>query len=83
MPFFIESQNLSFEECPPNATFNYGTIIFTNASKLHFKEFAVFKSEGFNILKYGYSFLSKDDTLIFRYDNALELQVKNINLSRT
>lgn len=76
---FIESQNLSFEERPPNAAFIYGTIIFTNASKLHFKEFAVFKSEGFNILKYGYSFLSKDDTLIFRYDNALDPQVKKLS----
>ena len=73
---FIESQNLAFEERPPNAAFITGTIIFTNSAKLHFKEFVVFKSEGVNILKYGYNFLSKDNTLIFRYDNALDPQAK-------
>ncbi len=76
---FIESQNLSFEERPPNAASICGTIIFTDASKLHFKEFVIFKSEGVNILKYGYSFLSKDNTLIFRYDNALDPQVKKLS----
>lgn len=76
---FVESQNLSFEERPSNAAFIYGTIIFTNASKLHIKEFVVFKSEGINILKYGYSFLLKDNTLVFRYDNALDPQAKKLS----
>ena len=43
---------------------------------MHFKEFVVFKPESVNILKYGYSYLSEDNTLIFRYDNALDPQAK-------
>jgi len=73
---FIESQNLAFEERPPNAAFIAGTIIFTNSAKLHFKEFVVFKAEGVNILKYGYNFLSKDTTL-------RSASKKIINLPRT
>jgi len=75
---FIESQNFSFEDRPPTAAFIYGTIFFTNSSKLHFKEFAVFKPENVHILKYGYSFLSKDNALLFRYDNAFDPQAKNL-----
>ena len=76
---FVESQNLAFEERSPNAAFITGTIFFTNSTKLHFKEFVVFKSEGVNVLKYGYSFLSKDNTLIFRYDNALDPQATKLS----
>jgi hypothetical protein len=71
---FVESQNLAFEERFRNAAFITGIIIFTNSAKLHFKEFVVFESEGVNVLKYGYNFISKDNTLIFRYDNALDPQ---------
>lgn len=76
---FIESQNLSFEERSPNAAFIYGTIIFTDTSKLHFKEFVAFKPEGANILKYGYNYLTKDGTLIFRYDNAFDPKTKKLS----
>ncbi|MBI5739362.1 MAG: hypothetical protein HZA16_01465 [Nitrospirae bacterium] len=76
---FIESQNLSFEERPPNAAFITGTIAFTNNSKLHFKEFVVFKPEGINIVKYGYSYLDKKSALIFRYDNALDPKTKKLS----
>ena len=76
---FIESQNLSFEERPPNAAFITGIIAFTNNSKLHFKEFVVFKPEGVNIVKYGYSYLDKNGALIFRYDNALDPKAKKLS----
>jgi hypothetical protein len=76
---FIESQNLAFEERSPNAAFITGTIVFTNSAKLHFKEFVVFKPEGANIVKYGYNYSSKDEDLIFRYDNALDPQAKKLS----
>ncbi|MBI4687568.1 MAG: hypothetical protein HY756_07280 [Nitrospirae bacterium] len=76
---YIKSQNLSFEERPPNAAYFIGTLIFINDSKMYFKEFVVFKPESVNIVKYGYSYLSKDNTLIFRYDNALDPQAKKLS----
>ncbi len=76
---FIESQNLAFEERPPNAAFITGTIVFTNSAKLHFKEFVVFKPEGSNIVKYGYNYSSKYEDLIFRYDNAFDPKAKKIS----
>lgn len=76
---FIESQNLAFEERPPNAAFITGTIVFTNSAKLYFKEFVVFKSEGSNIMKYGYNYSSKYENLIFRYDNAFDPKAQKIS----
>ncbi len=76
---YMESQNLSFEERPPNAAYLTGILTFINGSKLHLKEFIVFKAEGINVLKYGYSYLTKDDALIFRYDNALDPQAKKLS----
>jgi hypothetical protein len=76
---YIASQNVSFEERPPNTAYLTGTITFINGSKMYFKEFIVFKTEGINILKYGYSYLTKNDALIFRYDNALDPQVKQLS----
>ncbi|OHE55319.1 MAG: hypothetical protein A2Z47_12115 [Thermodesulfovibrio sp. RBG_19FT_COMBO_42_12] len=76
---YIESQSLSFEERPPNAAFITGIITFTKGSKLHFKEFIVFKLESVNILKYGYNYLANNETMIFRYDNALDPQAKKLS----
>lgn len=75
---FIESQNLSFEERPPHAAYVTGTITFINGSRLHFKEFIIFKSEGVTFLKYAYQYIGKDNSLIFRYDNALDPQAKKL-----
>lgn len=77
---FIESQNISFEERPPNGAFLTALITFLNGSRLHFKKFVVIEveSEGVSILKYGYNFLSADDELIFRYDNALDPDARNL-----
>ena len=50
-----------------------------NGSKLHFKEFVVFETAGFKILKYGYNYLAQDGAMIFRYDNALDPQAKNLS----
>jgi len=76
---FILSQSLSFEERPPDSAFISGLITFTNGSKLHFKEFVVFKPYDFKALKYGYNYLDKNEALIFRYDNALDPQAKKLS----
>jgi hypothetical protein len=75
----VKSQSISFEERPPNAAYITGTVTFIDLSKFHFKEFIVFKSGSVNILKYGYSYLSKKDTLIFRYDNAFDPKAKKLS----
>jgi hypothetical protein len=67
---YVESQNISFEERPPDTAYITGVITFIDGSRLHIKEFLIFKSEAVSILMYGYNYLSKDDRLIFRYDNA-------------
>lgn len=76
---FILSQSLSFEERPPDSAFISGLITFTDGSKLHFKEFVVFKTYDFKVLKYGYNYLDKNEALIFRYDNALDPQAKKLS----
>jgi len=76
---FTLSQSLSFEERPPDSAFISGLITFTDGSKLHFKEFVVFKPNDFKVLKYGYNYLDKNEALIFRYDNALDPQAKKLS----
>ncbi|MEK6528140.1 MAG: DUF6516 family protein [Nitrospirota bacterium] len=75
----VKSQSISFEERPPNAAYITGTVTFFDLSKLYFKEFVVFKTKSINIFKYGYSYLGKDDTLIFRYDNAFDPKAKKLS----
>ncbi|OGW74218.1 MAG: hypothetical protein A3J72_06795 [Nitrospirae bacterium RIFCSPHIGHO2_02_FULL_40_19] len=76
---FVLSQSLSVEERPPDSAFISGLITFTDTSRLHFKEFVVFKPYDFKVLKYGYNYLDKDEALIFRYDNALDPQAKKLS----
>lgn len=76
---YIKTQNISFEERPPNAAYLSGLLIFIDGSKLYIKEFVNFKSEGAKILKYGYSYLTKDGSLVFRYDNALDPKARRLS----
>jgi hypothetical protein len=73
---YVESKSISFEERPPNAAYITGILAFINGSKLHFKEFIVYKSENIIFLKYAYHYLTHDGALIFRYDNALDPKAK-------
>ena len=73
---YVESQRLSFEERPPDAAYINGVIIFIDGTKLHFKEFVAYKSANINFLKYVYNYLAKDNTLVLRYDNALDPKAK-------
>lgn len=76
---YVESQNISFEERPPDTAFITGIITFINGSRLHIKEFLVFKSDAVNILMYGYNYLSEDNRLIFRYDNASDPKAREVS----
>lgn len=49
---YVVSKTLLFEERPPNAVFINGMINFIDGSKLHFKEFIIYKSEKIVFLKY-------------------------------
>jgi len=73
-----ESKSIIFEERPPNAAYLSGTIIFIDGSKLNFKEFILADNDNISFLKYGYNYLSGEDTLIFRYDNALDPKAKTL-----
>lgn len=76
---FILSQSLSFEERPPDSAFITSAISFIDGSRLHLKEFVIFGPQGVIILKYGYNYLSNNETMIFRYDNALGSQAKKLS----
>lgn len=77
-PFF-KSQSISFEERPPDAVYIKGIITFIDGSKLHFKEFVILKPGTFHILKYGYNYTSKDNVMVFRYDDALDPKTKDFS----
>ena len=76
---YVESQNISFEERPPDTAYVTGVITFTDGSKLHIKEYLILKSGIADIVMYGYNYLSKDDNLIFRYDNAADPAAKKLS----
>ncbi len=76
---YVESQNISFSERPPDAAYLTGIITLIDGSQFHFKEFVLFKSEAASIVKYGYNYLGKDDNLIFRYDNALDPKARKLS----
>lgn len=46
-----------------------GTVVFTDHSELHFKEYLI-AVPTFKKLAYSYHYQSKDKELIFRFDNA-------------
>ncbi len=75
---YIESQNIACEEYPPDAVYINGQVIFTNGSRLIYKEFIVFGTGREKILKYAYNYIAKDNTLIFRYDNALDPKARKL-----
>lgn len=75
---FVVSKSLSFEERPPDSAFITGTVTFTDGSVLYLKEFVIFEPKGVTVLKYGYNYLVKDETLIFRYDNAFDPLAKSL-----
>src|SRR3990172_2363361 len=75
---YIESQQISFEERPPDAAYISGSITFIDSSKQHVKEFMIFKADAATIIKYGYHYCDKSDRLIFRYDNAYDGKARRL-----
>lgn len=75
---YVESQNIACEECPPDAAYIKGQIVFINSSRLTYKEFIVFESGREKILKYAYNYITKDNILVFRYDNALDPKARKL-----
>ena len=76
---YVKSRNISFEERPPDAAYITGLITFIDSSKLHNKEFVIFKSETISVLKYGYHYSNRNGDLIFRYDNAFDPKAKSLS----
>ncbi len=75
---FLESRQLFFDERPPDAAVIKLTITFVDGSKLHIKEFIVFGQRNARVVKYGYNYLADDDSLVFRYDNALDPAARDL-----
>ena len=75
----IVSRSLSFEERPPDSAFITGIVMFTDGTRLHLKEFVIFEPKAVIVMKYGYNYLAKDESLIFRYDNALDPLAKSLS----
>jgi hypothetical protein len=76
---YVESHSLAFEERPPTATYISGSVTFFDESMLLFKEFGMFLAKEVRIVKYGYNYLSKDNVVIFRYDNALDPLARDLS----
>ncbi len=65
----IISSNISFEEIDLDVGYLKGVVEFVDGSSLHFMEF-VGTSKAVQRLKYKYHWLSRDRTLISRWDNV-------------
>jgi hypothetical protein len=76
---YVESQDISFSERPPDAAYVSGMVTFVDGSQFHIKEFIFFDSVGESIIKYGYNYLDRDGKLIFRYDNALDPKARGLS----
>jgi len=75
---FLESRELAVSERPPDAAFIQLTATFIDGSKLNFKEFIIFGQRTNRIIKYGYNYLSEEDSLVFRYDNAFDPATRHL-----
>lgn len=76
---YVESQTISCQERPPDAAYLSGLVAFIDGSQLHIKEFILFGTAGARIAKYGYNYLDKDGSLVFRYDNALDPMARDLS----
>ena len=76
---YVESQNISCQERPPDAAYVSGLVTFIDGSQLHIKEFILFGTAGARIGKYGYNYSDKDGNLVFRYDNAFDPMARDLS----
>ena len=73
----VVSHAFSYEDRASVAGLLKGTLIFSDGSRFHFKEFIRF-SGAIIRLKYAYQYLSAAGDLVFRYDNALDPSAKHL-----
>jgi len=73
---FVASTSLSYEERPPTAGLIMGTLIFTDGTRLDFKEFLI-TSPALRVVKYAYNY-RRESQVIFRYDNAYDPAARNL-----
>lgn len=73
----IISHAFSYEDRASVAGLLKGTLIFSDGSRFHFKEFIRFSGVIIR-LKYAYQYLSAAGALVFRYDNALDPAAKHL-----
>lgn len=74
---YLEARQLAIDERPPDAAYVRLQVTFIDGSKLHFKEFLVIRHRS-KVIKYGYQYLAADDSLVFRYDNALDPAARHL-----
>lgn len=76
---YLESRQVTFDERPPDAGLIRVTLTFLDGSRLHLKEFIIFGRREHKIVKYGYQYLAADETILFRYDNALDPAARHLS----
>jgi len=67
---FVLDAKVSFETRPGDQGYLTGSIVFVDASALHFTEFLDAVQETVDKLMYTYQYQEADSRLVFRYDNA-------------
>ena len=70
MPFVLTAQ-VSFEVRPGDQGYLVGVMLFTDGSRLHFREFVDVIGSEVDKVMYVYHYQERDAKLVFRYDNAL------------
>lgn len=68
-PFVLDAA-VNFDLRPGDQGYLTGSILFTDYSTLHFREFLDASERTISKLTYTYHYQDKDNLLIFRYDNA-------------
>lgn len=67
----VTAKEISCDQRTSHIGFIKGTLIFHDASQLHFKEF-IDTEDGITKYKYGYHY-QKENNIIFRYDNVAHI----------
>lgn len=75
---YVVSHSLTYEDRPPTAGLVKGSLLFSDDSRLHFKEFLRLVRPVVR-LKYAYHYVSATGHLLFRYDNALDPAAKHLS----
>ena len=72
----VASVSLSIDERTAKAIYLRGTVVFVDQSVLRFKEFLV-ADPAIRKVKYAYHWSTRDENLLFRYDNAADITARS------